>query len=242
MRCCGAGLASGRRRAFEQQERELTIRRWRIWLPLIAVLVIAALIAWFVAGSRGGSPRVASLPALQPLHVVQGPAGEPVQQAGGGSVLVQTASGTQRRSLPANLKVDVLQPAPVTQLQVGDWLSIGGVANQINAAAIKQIVDIPAALVAPGTTAAAPPRSRDGFTGFEGETDARIGPVLYGRVQAVNNSTVTLDAAVGVITLTLTPQSQPPILRLQSGSPDQIHDGDRLAFAGGAVLVRPGGS
>ena len=210
---------------------------------LAAVLVVAC--GWLVVMRlRRGPARVVALPALQPLQVVPGAAPAIVEQAGGTKLLLQTASGPERVNLPAGLQIEVLRPAPASNIQVGDWLSVGGAANQVNSFALKQIVLIPAAEAKAGSDPREPPRSTDGFTGFEGESDPKVGPVLFGQVRATAGANVTLAGPAGTITIQLPPDTA--ILRIQAGDAAQIKDGDRLVFAGGsdpaaatAVLARP---
>lgn len=215
-------------------------------LPVLILLVVLAVAGGVLlfSRSRQGSSRAVALPPLHPLQIVPGPPAMVVEEVSGSSLLLQTASGARRVSLPAGLSVELLRPAPASTIKPGDWLSLGGAANQINSFAVKQVVVIPAAEANSGGNTDEPPRSRDGFTGFEGERDATIGPAVYGRVRAVSAAVLTLDGPAGAVTVQLPPDTQ--VLRLQSGAAAQISDGDRLVFAGSAdpasataVLARP---
>ena len=215
----------------------------RLALLILAVVLVVVGGLLLALRLRRGSARAVVLAPLRPLQVVPGAAPPVVEQGGGSQLLLQTASGARRVTLPAGLPIEVLRRAPALGIQAGDWLSIGGAANQINSFALKKVVLIPAGEASSNTAPNQPPRSKDGFTGFEGEQDPKIGPALYGRVRAIAGATVTLDAPAGAVTLQLPPQTS--ILRLQAGDAAQIHDGDRLIFAGStdpaaatAVLAR----
>jgi hypothetical protein len=218
------------------------LRSRRLLLGILAVAAIAVAGVLIVRHQSRGIPTVAALPPLPPLAVVPGTPAVVVAQAAGNEMLLQTAAGARSVTLPTGLHIELLRPAPASAIQIGDWLSIGGAANQINSIALKQVVLIPAAEAISGVDPHQPPRSRDGFTGFEGESDATIGPALYGRVRSISGSSLTLDGPDGALSVHIPPEMQ--ILRLQTGDAAAIRDGDRLVFAGGdpatatAVLAR----
>ncbi|MGI8553927.1 MAG: hypothetical protein ACR2PL_24550 [Dehalococcoidia bacterium] len=220
----------------------LSRRNWFLALGLVVAMAIAAF--GLLLRSRRSGDHFLALPALRPLLQVSGGATADVQQASVGSLLLQTGNGTIVASLPGATPIEILSPDSATSIQPGDWLSVGAVANQVNSFAIKQVLVISAAEAATLPDPNRPPRSRNGFTGFEGEQDPHVVPSVYGQVRGVANGILTLAGPTGAVTFRLPPQSA--ILRLAAGEVSGIHDGDRLVYLGGAdaasakaILARP---
>ena len=204
-------------------------------LALVAVLVAVYL------GRSGSSPAAAKLAPL-PAFQGGGPVRADVNAVDAGALTLTTRSGQQRATVAATTRVEALLPIDPADVAVGDYLSVGGVPNLVNAFAIKLVVDIPAGVAA--SPSSGPPRTRAGFTGWEAYADANQSPEVYGRVESIESEGVHLAGPLGPITVTLAPGS--PLRRVTPGGAELIHGGDHVALMGtspsapASVLVLPG--
>jgi hypothetical protein len=204
-------------------------------LALVIVAVLAAL--YFTRG--GQSQSAAKLPALQPLQRGGNLLLGDVQQVDGSTLTLSTANGARTVTLGAGTRVEALLPAKLSDISVGDYLTVGGIPNQVNSFAVKLVVDIPAADVGQPVDGIA--TSKGGFTGWETYTDVTQMPEVSGKVAAIDASGVHIAGPTGDALVQL--DDQAPLRRLITGSADLIHGGDHVAVQPGApppaVLVLP---
>jgi len=204
-------------------------RHWLLAVPAVLILVAGVAMAVVLIG-RGGSSRAATLPPLRPLQNIASMQRGYVQQARGDTVTVATATGNVDLHLGAGTRVEALTAAKPAAIVVGDYLTVGGVPNLVNAFAVKEVVLIPAAEAA--AAGAGPPRSKAGFTGWEAYDDPKEAPELFGRVAAIVPGGVRLDGPAGEVTVLLDEHSV--LRRLDAGGVDLLHGGDRIAFPASA--------
>ena len=166
-----------------------------------------------------------------------------VQQAGAGRVTL--SDGSRDVPLDSALRVEALRPATAEQIRPGDWLAVIGIPNEVRNFSIRSLVILPSP-AQPDQEGVV--RSAGGFAGHEASRDQNERPVMGGVVTAVEGRRVTLQGPAGPMTVELSPNA--PLRRLTEIRPDEIREGDRIAFSAGSgrvtdarsVLVLPGGA
>lgn len=219
-------------------------RSFPAWLPPLALIVGIIVAALIVVGltRRAAAPDVPPQPdAFNPPSPVRPTIALDVQQAIDGRLTL--SDGTANVSLRPDAVVEFLMPAGAGDVQVGDWVAVIGVPNEVRNFSIRTLVllDRDTAPDEEGIV-----WSQGGFAGHEAARDQAERPLLGGRVTGVDGSRITLDGPTGAITVDLT--NRAPMVRLMRGEASGIHEGDRIAVPvgavgdAGAVLVLPGGA
>jgi hypothetical protein len=215
------------------------------WLP--PVLLVAAIVAAFAGvlllAQRAAEPDVPPEPAaFQPPVPVRPVTALDVQQAAAGRLAL--SDGSRDISLADGAGIEILRPATASDIRPGDWLTVIGIPNEVRNFSIRSLVLIadPSAPDGEGVV-----RSTGGFAGHETSRDQSERPLLGGVVESVDGVRVVLRGPSGPVTVMLTPNA--PLRRLEQGRPDQVREGDRIAFVGTErlsdarhVLVLPGGA
>lgn len=204
-------------------------------LALIAVLV--------VAGREDEPPRPGLFAAPAPARPV---AVADVQEARAGALVVATAGGNEAVTLRSDVQVIRLAPARAGDAAPGDWVTVVGIPNEVLNYTIRRVVIIPSALL-PTPDDEGLPRIPAGFAGHEAQVDQKERPLLSGRVEQVQGTTITLVTRTGQFTLDTGTTSL--LSRMVAGDTAAIRAGDRVAWlpAGGsgrladapALLVLP---
>ena len=221
-----------------------THQRMPAWLPLMALLLLiaGAFATVLLLSRRAAAPDVPpEPPAFQPPGAARPISVHDVQQVVAGRLTL--SDGSRDVPLAADVRVEVLRPTPPEEVRIGDWLAVIGIANEVRNFSIRSLVLIPGG---------GPPdaegvvRSPGGFAGHEASRDQAERPLLGGVVTASDGRTVTLQGPTGSVRIDLAPNA--PLRRLAEGRPDEVREGDRIAFVGSgrvgdarAVLVLPGG-
>ncbi len=219
-------------------------RRVPPWMApaVLALVVLAALAAVLVLARRAAAPDVPpEPPAFQTPAPARPVVALDVLQVGGGRLAV--SDGSRDVALSPNVRVEALRPEPAAGVRTGDWLAVIGVANEVRNFSIRSLV-----LIEGGTPdAEGVLRSPAGFAGHEAARDQAERPLLGGVVERVEGQRLVLRGPTGPVTVDLSPNA--PLRRLVSVRPDEIHEGDRIAYAAGTalgdaigVLVLPGGA
>jgi hypothetical protein len=216
----------------EPAEREVhfsALRDPRLWLGSgLLLLVLAGILVAVYLGRRGPSLAAAKLPPVPPLQGAPGLLRGDVGTVGSGNFSVINGAGDARTvSVGPSTRVEALVRSQPSSVAVGDYLTVGGIPNQVYSFAVKLVVDIPAAEAQPA--ASGPPRSKGGFTGWEAYADPRQMPEVYGRVESIDADGFHLSGTLGPITVKLDDGSA--LRRLTSGGLDLIHGGDHVALA-----------
>lgn len=215
------------------------------WLP--PVLLLAAIVAIFAGvillARRAAEPDVPPEPAaFQPPAPAHAVTALDVQQASGGRLVL--SDGSRDVAFAPGVQVELLRPASAAEIRPGDWLVAIGIPNEVRNFSIRSLVLIadPSAPDGEGVV-----RSPGGFAGHEASRDSSERPLLGGVVEVVEGQEVTLRGPTGPITVTLTTNA--PLRRLEAGRPEDVREGDRIAFIGAdglddarGVLVLPGGA
>jgi hypothetical protein len=220
-------------------------RRVPPWMApaVLALVVFAALIAVLVLARRAAAPDVPpEPPAFQTPAPARPVVALDVLQVGGGRLAV--SDGSRDVALSPNVRVEVLRPETAAGVRPGDWLAVIGVANEVRNFSIRSLV-----LIEGGGAADAEGvlRSPAGFAGHEAARDQAERPLLGGVVEWVEGQQLVLRGPTGPVTVDLSPNA--PLRRLVAVRPDEIREGDRIAYAAGTtlgaatgVLVLPGGA
>ena len=215
------------------------------WLAPVALLLLiaSAFATVLLLSRRAAAPDVPpEPPAFRPPAAARPVSAHDVQQVVAGRVTL--SDGSRDVPLAPDVRVEVLRPIPPDQVRTGDWLAVIGIANEVRNFSIRSLVLIPGG-GAPDAEGVV--RSPGGFVGHEASRDQSERPLLGGVVTASDGRTVTLQGPTGPVTVDLAPNA--PLRRLAEARPDEIREGDRIAFAGTggvsdarAVLVLPGGA
>ncbi len=222
-------------------------------LPLLfSLALVGVLVAVVVAAQRASEldappePPAFAVPApSSPVVVFDVEAGE------SGRLRVSGGENASRQSgvdlvLDLSAAVDLAEPVAATDLKIGDWLTVIGIANEVKNFSIRAIVVLPGA-GARDTDGFV--RSPGGFLGGEASRDARERPILGGVIERVEDNSVVLRTNTGPVTVTLTASA--PLRRLRVATAEEIHAGDRIALRatrdgqpdpGRGVLVLAGGA
>lgn len=215
------------------------------WLApaVLLALVIVAFTSVLLLARRAAAPDV---PPEPPAFRAPSPARPitslDVQQAAGGRLTL--SDGSRDAQLAQGARVEVLRPAQPTEVHTGDWLAVIGVPNEVRNFSIRSLV----LLADPSTPdAEGVVRSPGGFAGHEASRDQSERPLLGGVVSSFDGRRITVQGPAGPLAVDLSPNA--PLRRLVEGRPDQIAEGDRIAFPAGnpisdarGVLVLPGGA
>jgi hypothetical protein len=215
------------------------------WLPpvLLLVAIVMAFAVVILLARRAAAPDVPPEPAaFQPPAPAHPVTALDVQQASAGRVSL--SDGSRDVAFAPGARIEVLSPASAADIRPGDWLAAIGIPNEVRNFSIRSLVLI----AEPGTPdGGGVVRSPGGFAGYEASRDPAERPLVGGVVEAVDSQSVTLRGPTGPITLTLTANA--PLRRLEAGRPEDVREGDRIAFIAAdglgdarSVLVLPGGA
>jgi hypothetical protein len=220
-------------------------RTFPAWLlpALLALLLAAAIAAVILLARRASAPDVPPAPAAfqrpsptRPVTTLD------VQQAANGRLTL--SDGSRDVALNSSARIESLQPVTADAIRPGDWLAVVGIPNEVRNFSIRSLILVgnPTPADAEGVV-----RSPGGFAGYEVSRDQNERPLLGGTVREIRGDEILLDGPAGPLTVSLTPRA--PLYRLTESRPDDIREGDRLAFIGPgpvadatSLLVLPGGA
>lgn len=208
-------------------------------------MVVLAVAVIVLANRSGGS----GAPSQPGPFSLPGPAETftafDVRQADGSALTVAPAGGgsTQAVTLADGTVVEALRPAAAGAIEVGDWVVVIGIPNEVRNFAITRL----AVITEPGDVGAdGLARSPGGFVGVEGSRNGEERAITGGSVQSASSDGIVLDGPSGDITIAF--EGAPPVFLLASIEAAEVRPGDRLVIAGDgaldaaeAVLVVPEG-
>ena len=196
---------------------------------IVIVLVLAAVVLLAQrSGGTGAPPQPGPfvMPEVSRPMVIYS-----VQQASGGNIVFGSGEGQPVRdvSISEGTRIDLLVDAPFESIEVGDWVTLIGVPNNVRTFALRGIVVIPE----PGSErvngfALTP----GGFLGFEVSRDTAERPAVGGIVTAVGANTLTLAAPEGRTDFTVNadPENPPTVQRVEEGALSDLVAGASVAF------------
>jgi hypothetical protein len=219
---------------------------WRsLALPALCILILGAalglaLLLASLVSDDGIPPKAPAFVTPEPstMTVVD------VKQRRGNDLVVIRQVGTdsveEPLALTAETRIERLRPAVVADVEVGDWLTIVGVPNEVRNFAIHAVI-----VFKTETTAVdGLPRSPLGFFGHETARNPNDRPLVGGPISAISaeDSSVTVDFPSGPAEVLLLPEGR--LFVLEAGGEEDIGDGTRIATdpaagPGLALLVRP---
>lgn len=188
-------------------------------LAIVTILAVAFL-AWFLnrdtLPSRPAAFQRPSAAAQYSVYIVK--------QAEAGSLVLSGPVGSAGLRVPRPAVAEVMTPGSLAQVQLGDWVNVVGVLDDVRNFSIRAVI------VIAGQAAAGPDgagRSAAGFSGIEVRADPGERIVSSGRVTALDGQKLSLTGAAGDMTLTLLPRAS--VFRMAKADSSAIEAGDRLA-------------
>lgn len=185
----------------------------------LATILFVILLAWYLNRDTLPSPP-ASFQAPGPT--VPSFTYE-VKNASGDSLVLSGKAGSPDLKVARPTTVEVMSPATGSQFQVGDWVNVIGIVDEVRNFSIRTIVAIekhgPAGPDGAG-------RSTGGFTGLEVRADPLERVIQGGQIVAIDGEKLTLAGPSGELVLTLTARA--PLFRLVPAEPAAVASGDRL--------------
>lgn len=220
-------------------------------LPVVLVLVaLVTLGAVVVLSQRVGNERLRPDPPPFSYQPNEATVRLTVKQAGAGKLTLvgdapkgEAAPPAREIAPGAGTRIEFLRPATAKSVAVGEWMAVIGVPNEVRSFSIHAVVLIPDAS---SPDADGVVHSPGGFAGHEAAAEAGDRVVLGGPVEAVDGDRFTVRTGAGPVTFTLTDSA--PLYRIEAGTVDEVHEGDRVAIhaadgaseAPGALLVQGG--
>lgn len=207
-------------------------RRQYIAPAVFAVLIVVVLAAVVALAQRSGGSGAPPRPGAfvgpvdpRPFVVYS------VQQVSGGNIIFGSGEGQPVRdvSIGPSTAVEVLRAEPFDGIQVGDWVTLIGVPNNVRTFALRGIVVIssPDADRYNGFALTA-----GGFLGHEVSRDRAERPAVGGLVTAIGASSLTLEAPEGraPVTVNVDPENLPTVFRVHEGEVSDLVAGATVAF------------
>ncbi len=231
-----------------------SIPRWIIPLVLAALILVAAVAIVIIAGRRGGidaPPQPAPFVLDSPLGADY--ASFDVRQVNGETITVSSLTTAEdvviEFQLSPNARLELLDNATFEEIEVGHWVTVVGIPNEVFNFSITSVVVMPEFELSTANLA----RTPGGFFGHEAALgvakDDVLRPILGGVVLSIGDDRiVTLSGPDGDITVTLL-EEVAPLFILREATVADIQSGDRLAVgasaaadlgnAGSVLVTRP---